>query len=98
MPKKYVRRKEDPRIPLGRKPGSPAEAWWKLSRAARTRLKDYRGSGMSEFGGSPGSAPYWAVQEYGEPMAKIEAKHYIANALEMWRKDVAVLVRNWLRY
>ncbi len=84
------------RINLGAKPGDKSGAWAALSHDAKLALKAYRQA--KRFGGTPNQAPYWAVQEYGEPLAQVEAVHYISQSLGEWRSNLmpGILAR-WIR-
>jgi hypothetical protein len=83
-------------IPIGRPPKRASEAWWALSRQARQLLKEMRMQGM--FGGTPGQAPYWHVQEVGEPKAEIEPLRYIRGAVDAWKVGLDVRVKKWLGF
>ncbi len=85
------------RIPLGQKPSDKANAWRALSTQAKLELMGLRQSGNAEMGGTPGQAPYWAAQEYGEPLAHIDALHYIQNSLDAFNKQAPGILARWLR-
>ncbi len=72
-------------IPLGRKPADKRDAWHALTPQAKMKLLELRQGGRAEMGGTPGQAPYWASQEFGNEFAHIEARHYIAESLKAWR-------------
>jgi hypothetical protein len=82
------------RIKLGRKPPHKSLAWWYLSREARQLLRQERRQGR--FGGQPGKAPYWYVQEHGNVNANLRARFYIRRALDLWQPQARALVRAWL--
>lgn len=65
-------------------------AWWFLTREQRKLLRDMRMQGR--FGGIAGKAPYWMIQEAGEPSVGIEAKFYIDRAVESWERIADVVV------
>ncbi len=85
------------RIPLGPKPSTPADAWRVLTPEAKAKLQELRNSGRTDLGGTPGQAPYWASQEYGEPLAHIEARHYIQQAMRAFNAQLPELLSAWLR-
>ncbi len=87
--------KDDSRINLGRKPASKAEAWTALTPEAKQALFELRKT-HPEMGGTPGQAPYWWSQEYGNKAASIEARHYIEAALVAWRGRIRDLFREYL--
>ncbi len=83
------------RIPLGPKPSTPADAWRVLTPEAKAKLQELRASGL--YGGTPGQAPYWVSQEYGEPLANIEARNYIQQAMWAFNAQLPELLSAWLR-
>ncbi len=83
------------RIPLGPKPATRADAWRVLTPEAKMKLQELRASGL--YGGTPGQAPYWEPQEYGEPLAHIEARHYIRQAMRAFNAQLPALLSAWLR-
>lgn len=81
-------------IPVGRRPRSKADAWWALSRRAREELLRQRLAGR--FGGEMGKAPYWHVQEVGEPHAQVEPHFYLERALRQFHEALPGSLRRYL--
>jgi len=82
------------RVPIGAMPPSPSLAWWFLSRRAKELLLAERLTGR--FGGIPGQAPYWLVQEKGEVKANVQARRYIARAVAQWRSELGLMIKQWI--
>ena len=55
-----------------------SRAWWDLSMAQKMTLERERGKGR--FGGIPGKAPYWWIQEVGSSGAGIAPQGYLQRA------------------
>ncbi len=87
----------DSRINLGRKPADRSEAWWALTPQAKRRLMELRGQGHVEMGATGERAPYWWSQEYGNAMAKIEAKQFVRNALRAWRMQLNLTIERYYK-
>lgn len=81
-------------VPIGPKPLNPQEAWWYLSPQAKQLLQIKRMGG--QFGGVPGTAPYWWTQDQGNPAVRIEATRFIARSLEEWRPEADQMISDWL--
>ncbi len=92
---KYTKTHASGMIPLGPKPADKRDAWRALTPEAKEALTKMRARG--EFGGTPSKVPYWVSQEYGEPGAHVEARHYIANSLDALWGQLPGLVDDWLR-
>lgn len=86
---------QNTKIFLGHRPQDRAEYWRALSTKAKARLAQERRAGR--FGGTPGSAPYWWVQNYGSSQAAIAGKQFIEKAVEVWRPTVRATIQAWLR-
>ena len=82
-------------IPIGKKPPSPSMAWWYLSHEAKEILFEERLKGR--FGGTMGKAPYWNVQNQGEPKANVEALYFIQKALARWQGRAGVEINSFMR-
>ncbi len=83
-------------IYLGRKPADQRDAWRALTPEAKEALFNLRWSDDEEMGATPGRVPYWVSQEYGEPAAHVEARHFISLSLEAWRARLPMLIDRWL--
>ncbi len=94
---RMYRVRKDGRIPLGPKPASKADAWRVLTPQAKAKLLELRQGGAKDMGGTPGEAPYWKSQEYGEPLAHIDARNYIAKAMRQFRSQLPSIMDAWLR-
>lgn len=60
-------------------PGTKDWAWWYLTRRQKRVLQEQRQLG--HFGGIPGRAPYWHIQEVGEPKAHVRRQAYIRRSI-----------------
>ena len=83
------------KIFLGWKPARKSQAWWVLPYAAKQILARMRQQG--DLGGTPGTAPYWWVVNYGSQNADIPAEHFIEQALNDWRPKAERIVRDWIK-
>lgn len=75
-----------------------AFAWWYLSKKQKQILEEQRQAGR--FGGETakgvGKAPYYWLQEYGEPKAMIVPQGVVGKAVEQWRPEADGIVRSFL--
>lgn len=83
------------RTPIGKKPPTPNLAWHYLTREAKTLLLQERLRGR--FGGTPGKAPYWMIQEEGNAGASVEPLFYIKKAVLRWQSSADVKVNRFFR-
>ena len=83
------------KISLGLKPPDKSLAWIYLSREAKQALAKYRQGG--QFGGTPGTAPYWWAQNYGLKSASIPPQRFIESAIAEWQPMAKQIVRNWIK-
>jgi len=82
------------RTPVGAVPPSPNLAWWYLSHQAKQLLLSERLAGR--FGGIPGQAPYWLVQEKGNVKSNVEGRFYITRAVEQWKAELGIMIKQWI--
>jgi len=96
MLKKYTAETQRLGLSIGRPPppGRSKEAWWFLPTATRKRLDKERDAGR--FGGTPGQAPYWIVQERGMPLVGIREIGYLKEARRQWEAELPVRVGRWI--
>lgn len=80
------------KISLGLKPPDKSLAWRFLPSAAKEALARYRSGG--QFGGTPGTAPYWWAQNYGLTSASIKGQHFLENAMNEWRPMAKQIIRS----
>jgi hypothetical protein len=66
-------------------------AWRALPVRARELLDQKRDTG--QYGGVPGQAPYWLIQERGYPAVGISPVRYIKDAVDKWKSEVHVIIR-----
>lgn len=84
-------------INLGAPPPKGAKDAWKyLSREAKAKLEEARNAGM--FGGIPGAAPYWLVQERGKEIVGVAGTHYLQRAIKTWQEKYHIEIKQWLGY
>lgn len=62
-----------------RKPPDKSWAWWYLSKRQKEALDAARRQG--KYGGQPGKAPYFWVQEYGDLEAQVEPQLFVWTAV-----------------
>ena len=74
--------------------GDPSWAWWYLSRRQKAVLQQQRELGR--FGAIPGRAPYWMVQERGEPKAHVRQQRYILRSILELEREQGEIMRRFL--
>ena len=94
LPKYGDIRKKHEIVHLGGRPPTKSLAWWYLSYEARRLLDQKREEGL--YGGIPGKAPYWMIQEEGNAGAEIQAQFYLKNTLEYWEDGMLSRLSKWL--
>ena len=93
--------RENERIVIGPPPKNPKLAWWALSTGKRTGTVNVRKlldqmRDQGRFGGMPGTAPYWTIQEKGLQEVGIKGINYLKSAVEQWKTSLGVEVTNWI--
>jgi hypothetical protein len=86
--------RENEQIKIGKPPTNPKMAWWALPVKTRELLDQKRDEGL--FGGKPGKAPYWIVQEAGAPEVGISPIKYLRAAVDAWAAKLDVEVKDWI--
>jgi len=81
-------------ISTGKPPTNPKMAWWALPLAARKLLDEQRN--MGRFGGIPGQAPYWRIQDVGLPEVGIKGINYLSKSIAQWQSGLGVRIRQQL--
>jgi len=83
----------------GAVPKNKKMAWWYLPyvnpKNTRKLLDQMRDTG--KFGGKPGTAPYWLIQEKGMPEVGIQGIHYLQNAISTWKQGLQARIGQQLR-
>lgn len=72
----------------------PSWAWWYLSRRQKQVLQQQRERGA--FGGLPGRAPQWMIQEKGEPKAHVRQQRYILRSVLQLEREQGEIIRRYL--
>lgn len=82
-------------VPIGPHPDSPKHAWRALSKEAKVLLWEERQSGR--YGGTPGEAPYWILQDRGDEEVLIKPQFFIDTAMKMAEPQIVNIVDSFLR-